>query len=88
MKNKTKKIWFIVLVSAFATLLAASLVFLGFATLGEETVGKSITDWYEGKHEDKALNLLSKSMWAVVINSFALIVVLLAKELKKKYLVR
>jgi ABC-type phosphate/phosphonate transport system permease subunit len=86
MKNsKKKKIWFIVLVSIFATLWATSLLFLGFATLSD-SITDSIQTWYSNKFEEKTLNLLKVSMWSTVLTTFALTVTLLAKELKKKYI--
>lgn len=83
--KKNKKIWFIVLVSIFATLWAASLVFLGFATLSE-TITDSIETWYSTKYEEKTLNLFKISMWSTFINTVLLSFILLYKEFKKKYL--
>lgn len=83
-KNK-KKVWFIVLVSIFATFWVASLVFLGFATLSEN-ITNAIETAYSKVFEEKTLNLLKVTLWSSVISTFALIVTLLAKELKKKYI--
>lgn len=87
MKNKTKKVWFIVLVSVFATLWVASLVFLGFATLSD-SITNSIETWYAGKFEEKTLNLMKTSLWGTVISTTALTITLLFKELRKRYNVR
>ena len=87
MKSKTKKIWFIVLVSLFATLWVSSLVFLGFATLSDNITG-SIESWYAKTFQDKTLNLMKTSLWGTVLTTFALTVTLLFKELKKRYNVR
>lgn len=87
MKNKTKKIWFIVLVSLFGALWLASLLLLGFATLSD-SITNSIETWYAKTFEEKTLNLMKVSMWATVISTFALTVTLLFKELKKRYYVR
>lgn len=88
MKNaKRNKIIFIVLISVFATLWVASLVFFGISTLADSAT-KSIETWYADKFTEKTLNLYKVSMWATVINTFAVLVTLLAKELKKKYLVK
>ena len=87
MKNKTEKIWFIVLVSLFATLWLASLVFLGFATLSE-TITSSIENWYSTTFENKTLDLMKVSLWSTVLTTFSLTVTLLFKEIKKRYNVR
>ena len=83
-KNK-KRTWFIVLVSTFATLWVASLVFLGFSTLSEN-ITNSIESWYATKFEEKTLDLFKVSSWSTILTTCALMIVLLAKELKKKYL--
>ena len=87
MKNKKQKIWFIVLVSLFATLWVTSLVFLGFATLGPSVTDK-IQTWYAETFENKTLNLMNVSLWATVITTFALTVTLLFKEIKKRYAIK
>ena len=84
-KSKKNKIIFIVLVSTFATLWVASLLFLGFATLSD-SITNSIQTWYANTFEEKTLNLLKFSMLSTIITTFALVVTLLAKELKKKYI--
>ena len=87
MKNNKKKIWFIVLVSIFATLWITSLLFLGFSTLSE-SITNSIETAYANRFEESTLNLQTTSMWATVITTSALTITLLAKELKKKYIDR
>ena len=82
---KKKKVWFIVLVSIFATLWLTSLVFLGFATLSD-SITTSIETWYSTKFEEKTLDLLKVSMWATLVNTIALMFVLLYQEFKKKYI--
>ena len=84
-KSKKNKIVFIVLVSTFATLWVASLLFLGFATLSD-SITNSIQTWYANAFKEKTLNLLKFSMWSTILTTFALVVTLLAKELKKKYI--
>ena len=86
MKNSKKnKIIFIVLISTFATLWVASLLFLGFATLSD-SITNSIETWYAVKFEEKTLNLFKFSMWTTIISTLGLIFTLLSKELKKKYI--
>jgi hypothetical protein len=84
-KNNKKKVWFIVLVSIFSVLWVASIVFLGFATLSE-TITDAIESAYSSTFTDKTLNLLTVSMWGVVLSTIALVITLLAQEIKKKYL--
>lgn len=86
MKNNSnkKKIWFIVLVSVFGVLWATSLVFLGISALSESAT-ESIENWYANTFADKTLNLAKVSMWSTVISTFSLVVTLLAKEIKKRY---
>lgn len=87
MKNKTRKIWFIVLVSLFATLWLTSLVFLGLATLSD-SITDSIETWYTTTFEDKTLDLMKVSLWSTLLTTFALTVTLLFREIKKRYNVR
>lgn len=88
MKNsKKKKITFIVLISVFATLWVTSLVFFGISMLAD-TATKSIETWYASKFTEKTLNLYKVSMWSTVITTFALLMTLLAKEFKKKYILK
>ena len=95
MSKKSQKVWFIVLVSIFATLWVASMVTLGIAAFSEGTTLK-IETWYTetftdeeavlmGEEEEKVLDLLNVGKWATIISTTALLVVLLFKELKKKY---
>ena len=87
MKSNTKKVWFIVLISVFGLLWLTSLLFLGFATLSD-SITKSIETWYASIREESTLNLLKVSSWSTIITTLALVITLLAKELKKKYLVK
>ena len=87
MKNKTRKICFIVLVSLFTTLWLTSLVFLGFATLSD-SITKSIETWYSTTFENKTLELINVSLWSTLLTTFALTLTLLFKEIKKRYNVR
>ena len=98
MNKKKEKIWFIVLVSVFATLWVASMVMLGLSVFSETaTVG--IETWYTetftnaeavaiGEAEEKVLNLFSTSMYFTLFSTAGLLIVLLFKELKKKYNIR
>ena len=85
MKEKKKKIWFIVLVSIFATLWVASLVFLAISTLNYDITEK-IQTAYANKFEDKTLNLFKLSFYSTIITTAGLLITLLFKELRKKYL--
>ena len=90
MKKDKKKIIFIVVLSVFLTLWVASLVFLGFATLSE-SITESIQNWYSEKFSDpegtvKTLNLLKVSTYATIITTASVVITLLFKEIKKRYL--
>lgn len=95
MSKKNKKIWFIVLVSVFGVLWLYSLVMLSLAAFND-SVTLSIESWYLENHpedlatgqEAKTLDLLNVSTWMFAINTAALLIVLLFKELKKKYITK
>ena len=95
MSKKSQKVWFIVLVSIFATLWVVSMVTLGIAAFAEGPTLK-IETWYTetftnaeavalGEAEEKVLNLFSTSMYFTIFSTAGLLIVLLFKELKKKY---
>lgn len=95
MSKKSQKIWFIVLVSLFGTLWVFSMVMLAIGAFSEPTTLK-IETWYSetftdadavtlGEAEEKTLDLMNVSTWMTVINTAALLIVLLFGELKKKY---
>ena len=95
MSKKSQKVWFIVLVSIFATLWVVSMVTLGIAAFAEGPTLK-IETWYTetftdqeavlmGKEEEKVLNLLNVGKWMTIINTAGLLIVLLFRELKKRY---
>lgn len=86
MKDK-KKIIFITLISIFGIIWLASLVFLGISTLSDNA-RNAIETWYESKGEDRNLNLTKLTMWTTTLSTLAIIITLLANELKKKYFVR
>lgn len=90
MKKDKKQIAFIVVLSIFLLLWVTSLVFLGFAALSE-TITESIQSWYSEKFSNpeeivKTLNLLKVSTYATIITTSAVVITLLSKEIKKKYL--
>ncbi len=90
MKKDKKQITFIVVLSIFLLLWVTSLLFLGFATLSE-SITDSIQSWYTEKFSKpdevaKTLNLLKVSTYATIISTSAVVITLLAKEIKKKYL--
>ena len=90
MKKDKKQIAFIVVHSIFLLLWVTSLVFLGFAALSE-TITESIQSWYSEKFSNpeetvKTLNLLKVSTYATIITTSAVVITLLSKEIKKKYL--
>ena len=90
MKKDKKQIAFIVVLSIFLLLWVTSLVFLGFAALSE-TITESIQSWYSEKFSNpeetvKILNLLKVSTYATIITTSAVVITLLSKEIKKKYL--
>lgn len=95
MSKKSQKIWFIVLVSLFGALWVFSMVMLAIGAFSEPTTLK-IEAWYSetftdadavalGEAEEKTLDLMNVSTWMTVINTAALLIVLLFGELKKKY---
>lgn len=93
MSKKSQKIWFIVLVSIFATLWVASMVMVSIAAFNETTT-LAIENWYKeintdpnaiGQVEEKTLNLFNVSAWALALSTAGLLIVLLFTELKKKY---
>ena len=90
MKKDKKQITFIVVLSIFLLLWVTSLIFLGFATLSE-SITDSIQSWYSEKFSDpegttKTLNLLKVSTYATIITTVSVVITLLSKEIKKKYL--
>ena len=98
MSEKSKKIYFIVFVSLFAALWAFSMVSLGIAAFSETTTA-SIEAWYSetftdadavalGEAKEAELDLMNFSTWMTVISTAGLLITLLFKELKKKYVVK
>ena len=82
MKDK-KKFIFITLISIFGIIW----LFLGISTLSDNA-RNAIETWYESKGEDRNLNLTKLTMWTTTLSTLAIIITLLANELKKKYFVR
>lgn len=86
MKNSKSKIWFIVLISIFGVLWLTSLTFFGISTLSE-SITDSIQTWYSDTFTDKTLDLSKVSLWATIVTTTAVVITLLWKEIKKKYLI-